>query len=311
MYEGRRVAVVVPAFNESAHVADVIMRMPQYVDLIVVVDDASTDATAQKAEEFGDPRVQVIRHPAQRGVGGATISGMRSALGRSADLIVKVDGDGQMDPARIADLLAPLVHEGYDYAKANRFLHSAALLQMPLPRLLGNFALTFLTKMASGYWHIFDPQNGFVAITANALRALDLDTIAEGFFFENDMLIHLNVFHRRVKDVPMPARYADEESHLRVNRVLLTFPPKLVRGFCRRLWEKYMLRDFSPIAVFWLVGAPLMLFGGTVGLLVWGNSLWSGRPASTGTVMLGILPFLIGFELILQAIILEIRESPR
>jgi hypothetical protein len=114
-----------------------------------------------------------------------------------------------------------------------------------------------------------------------------------------------------VKDVPMPAHYADEESHLRVNRILLSFPPKLLRGFCRRLWEKYMLRDFSPIAVFWLVGAPLMLFGGTVGLLVWGNSLWTGRPAATGTVMLGILPFLIGFELILQAVILEIRESPR
>lgn len=311
MYEGRRVAAVVPAFNESAHICDVIMRMPEYVDLIIVVDDASNDGTAQKAEEFGDPRVQVIRHPSQRGVGGATISGMRSALGRGADLMVKVDGDGQMDPTRIADLLAPLVHDGYDYAKGNRFLHSAALRQMPLPRLLGNFALTFLTKMASGYWHIFDPQNGFVAITANALRAVDLDAIAEGFFFENDMLIHLNIFHRRVKDVPMPAHYADERSHLRVNRILLTFPPKLLRGFWRRLWEKYMLRDFSPIAVFWLVGAPLMLFGGSVGLLVWGNSLWSGHPASTGTVMLGILPFLIGFELILQAIILEIRESPR
>jgi len=311
MFENRRVAAVVPASNESAHISDVITRMPAYVDLVIVVDDASTDGTAQKAEELGDPRVQVIRHPHQRGVGAATISGMRSALGRGADLVVKVDGDGQMDPDRIGDLLGPLVNEGYDYAKANRFLHSAALRQMPLPRLFGNFAMTFLTKMASGYWHIFDPQNGFVAITATALRTIDLDSVAEGFFFENDMLIHLNIFHRRVKDVPMPAHYADEESHLRVNRILLTFPLKLVRGFCRRLWEKYMLRDFSPIAVFWLVGAPLMLFGGTVGLLVWGNSLWTRHPASTGTVMLGILPFLIGFELILQAIILEIRESPR
>jgi len=311
MYEGRRVAAVVPAYNESAHITDVIMRMPEYIDLIIVVDDASSDATAKKAEDFGDPRVQVIRHTTQHGVGGATLSGMRSALGRAADLIVKVDGDGQMDPARISELLDPLVRDGYDYAKGNRFLHSAALRQMPTARLFGNFAMTFLTKLASGYWHIFDPQNGFVAITADALRTIDLDGIAQGFFFENDMLIHLNVFHRRVKDVPMPAHYADEESHLRVNRVLVTFPFNLLRGFRRRIWEKYMLRDFSPIAVFWLVGGPLMLFGGTVGLLVWGNSLWSGHPASTGTVMLGILPFLIGFELILQAIILEIRESPR
>lgn len=311
MYQGRRVAVVVPAYNESAHISEVISRMPDYVDLIVVVDDASTDGTAEKVEELGDPRVQVVRHPAQRGVGGATISGIRSALGRAADLIVKVDGDGQMDPARMSDLLDPLVRDGYDYAKANRFLDSAALRQMPLPRLLGNFALTFLTKLASGYWHIFDPQNGYVAITGEAARALDLEGIAQGFFFENDLLINLNVFHRRVKDVPIPAHYGDEQSKLRLNRVLMTFPLKLLSGFCRRIWEKYMLRDFSPIALFWVVGAPLMIFGGTVGLLVWTNSLWSGRPASTGTVMLGILPFLIGFELILQAIILEIRESPR
>jgi glycosyltransferase involved in cell wall biosynthesis len=311
MYEGRRVAAVVPAYNESAHISEVILRMPDYVDLIVIVDDASTDGTAQKAESMGDPRVQIVRNPAQRGVGGATLAGIRSALGRAADLIVKVDGDGQMDPARMVDLLQPLVREGYDYAKANRFLHSVALRQMPLPRLMGNFALTFLTKLASGYWHIFDPQNGYVAITADAARALDLDNIANGFFFENDMLINLNVFHRRVKDVPIPAHYGDEESKLRLNRVLMTFPFQLARGFCRRIWEKYMLRDFSPIAVFWVVGAPLMIFGGSIGMLVWGHSLWSGRPASTGTVMLGILPFLIGFELILQAIILEIRESPR
>lgn len=311
MYEGRRVAAVVPAFNEAAHISEVILRMPEYVDLIVIVDDASVDATTQKATDMGDPRVQVIRHASQHGVGGATLSGIRSALGRAADLIVKVDGDGQMDPTRMSDLLDPLVHDGYDYAKANRFLHSAALQQMPLPRLLGNFALTFLTKLASGYWHIFDPQNGYVAITADAARELDLDTIARGFFFENDMLIHLNVFHRRVKDVPIPAHYGNEESKMRLTRILMTFPFNLARGFCRRIWEKYMLRDFSPIAVFWVVGAPLMIFGGIVGLAVWINSLWSGHPASTGTVMLGILPFLIGFELILQAIILEIRESPR
>lgn len=311
MYEGRRVAAVVPAYNESAHIADVIRAMPQYVDLIIVVDDASTDATAQKAEAAADPRVQVVRHAVQRGVGGATLSGIRSALGRGADLIVKVDGDGQMDPGRMHELLDPLVREGYDYAKANRFLHSEALRQMPLPRLLGNFALTFLTKLASGHWHIFDPQNGYVAITGDAARAVDLDRIAEDFFFENDMLIQLNVLHRRVKDVAIPARYGNEESKLRLSRVLVSFPPRLLRGFCRRIWEKYVLRDFSPIAVFWLVGAPLMIFGGAVGLLVWAHALWSGKPASTGTVMLGILPFLIGFELILQAIILEIRESPR
>jgi hypothetical protein len=236
---------------------------------------------------------------------------MRHALERGADLVVKVDGDGQMDPRRIVELLEPLVHGGYDYTKGNRFLHSEALRKMPVPRLLGNFGMTFLTKLASGYWHIFDPQNGFVAATASTLRGLDLANLAQGFFFENDMLIQLNVLGARVKDVAMPAHYGNEESSLSIRRIALTFPPQLTRGFFRRIWRKYVLRDFSPIAVFWLVGLPLMFFGGLFGMTTWSVSLWSGEAASTGTVMLSVLPFLIGFELILQAVILEIRESPR
>ena len=311
MYEGQRVAAVVPALNEAAHIAEVLGRMPAYLDWIIVVDDHSSDDTAAIAQRFGDGRVQVIRHGTQQGVGAATVSGMRRALELGADLIVKVDGDGQMDPSKMGALLDALIHEGYDYAKANRFLHTAELREMPRARLLGNFALTFLTKLASGYWHVFDPQNGYVAARAATLHALDLGRLARGFFFENDMLIHLNVLGLRVKDVAMPAHYGDEDSALRVDRVLITFPFYLARGFCRRLWEKYVLRDFSPIAVFWLLGLPLMLFGGVFGGATWAHSLWSGRAATTGTVMLSVLPFLLGFQLVLQAIILEIRESPR
>jgi len=311
MYEGRRVAAVVPAYNEAAHIGQVLRRMPPCVDVIILVDDHSSDQTAATAEAIGDPRLQVIRHTHQRGVGGATVSGMQRALDLGADLLVKIDGDGQMDPGQIEVLLAPLVHEHYDYAKGNRFLHPTALRQMPRHRLIGNFLLTFLAKLASGYWHIFDPQNGYVAATADTLRRLDLSRLAPGFFFEDSMLIHLNVYNFRVKDVPMEARYGDEHSSLRVNRVLLTFPFYLARGLWTRIWEKYMLRDFSPIAVFWLLGTPLMLFGGLFGLFTWARSIWSGHAATTGTVMLSVLPFLLGFELILQAIILEIRESPR
>ncbi len=302
---------MMPALNEATHIGDVIRRTPTCVDLIVVVDDGSTDNTAAAAYSVGDSRVQVIRHPARAGVGGATVSGMRRALDAGADLIVKVDGDGQMDPLRIESLLQPLVRDGYDYAKGNRFLHPHALREMPRHRLIGNFIMTFLTKLASGYWHIFDPQNGYVAAKAATLRALDLGDLATGFFFENDMLIHLNILNLRVKDVPMPAYYGEEESSLRVNRVVATFPFYLARGLWTRIWEKYVLRDFSPIAMFWLLGLPLMVFGGILGGTTWIHSLWSGRPAATGTVMLSVLPFLLGFELILQAIILEIRESPR
>jgi len=311
MFEGQRIAAVVPALNEASHIGDVLRRMPALVDLIVVVDDGSTDGTGTTAEALGDPRIQVIRHPQRRGVGGATVTGMQRALENGADIVVKVDGDGQMDPTRMELLLAPLTRDGYDYAKANRFLDGRALKQMPVPRLIGNFAMTFLTKLASGYWHVFDPQNGYLAAKATALRALELPDIATGFFFENDMLIRLNILSCRVKDVPMPAYYGDENSSLRVNRILATFPFYLARGFCRRIWEKYMLRDFSPIALFWLLGFPLMMGGGLFGLATWVHSAVSGHAATTGTVMLSVLPFLIGFELILQAIILEIRESPR
>lgn len=311
MFEGYRVAVVVPAHNEAAHVGDVLRRMPAFVDLVVVVDDGSTDGTGEVVSRVDDARIRLIRHDRPRGVGGAVIAGARAALAAGAELIVKVDGDGQMDPERIEDLLRPLVHEGYHYAKGNRFLHATALRQMPVPRLLGNFALTFLTKLASGYWHVFDPQNGFLAIRAEALRAIDPDRVNPWFFFENDMLIRLNVFGFRVKDVPMPACYGEEQSSLPLERVLVRFPLYLARGFAWRVWEKYMLRDFSPIALFWLLGLPLLLFGFVFGMGTWAHSLASGVPASTGTVMLSVLPFLLGFELILQAIILEIRESPR
>lgn len=312
MFQGHKVAVVVPARNEAAHIVEVLRAMPEYVDLVIVVDDGSSDGTATVAQGVGDPRVRVLRRiEGPHGVGAAMVHGFRAALAEGADLVVKVDGDGQMDPARISLLLEPLVSQGYDYAKANRFLHTEALRQMPAVRLLGNFALTFLTKLASGYWHIFDPQNGFVAIRAARLEELPLAELATDFFFENDMLIRLNILGARVRDVPVPARYGNERSKLRVWAVMVSFPLRLAQGLLRRIWQKYVLRDFSPIAMFWLLGLPLLAFGFLFGLWHWVQSFRLGQPAPTGTVMLSVLPFLLGFELILQAIILEIRESPR
>jgi len=311
MYREARIAVVVPAHNEAGHVGDVIRRMPDYVDHIVVVDDGSSDHTGDVAREVGDARVQVIRHERAQGVGGATVAGMKTALDAGADVIAKVDGDGQMDPQLLSSLLDPLTQNGYGYAKGNRFLRREALRQMPRLRLIGNFLLTFFTKLASGYWRVFDPQNGYVAVRASALRQLDLDHLARGFFFENDMLVHLNILDVPVKDVSMPAFYGDEESKVRINRILVTFPLYLFRGFWFRIYEKYVLRDFSPIGLFWCVGAVLMVGSSLFGFATWAHSLYTHRAATTGTVMLSVLPFLIGFELILQAIILEIREGPR
>src|SRR5512143_3540101 len=214
MYKGHSVTIVVPAYNESRHVGQVIQTMPEFVDQIVVVDDCSTDDTVAAAVAPGDKRVIAMRLTKNEGVGGAMSTGYRRALELGSDIVVKMDADGQMLPEFLSHLLDPLIEGGYDYAKGNRFLAGESLGFMPKHRLIGNIVLTFLTKLASGYWHIFDPQNGYTAIRAAALGVLDLDRIHRRFFFENDMLVHLNFFRFRVKDVGIPARYADEKSHL-------------------------------------------------------------------------------------------------
>jgi len=177
MYKERYISVVVPAYNEEHFIGQVIAEVPSLVDHIIVVDDASSDATYARAKELSDPRVILLKNSANQGVGGSTLNGYRKALELGSDIVVKVDGDGQMPLDRLPNLLDAIVDEGYDYAKGNRFLESDPLQQMPKLRLLGNVILTFLTKLASGYWHIFDPQNGFTGIQAHCLKALDLNAI--------------------------------------------------------------------------------------------------------------------------------------
>lgn len=311
MFRDARVQVVIPAYNVADHIADVLKGLPDFVDAITVVDDGSADATAEAARAVEDPRVVVIRHPVNRGVGAAMITGFREALRRADGIIVKMDGDGQMDPAQLPRLLIPITDGHCDYTKGNRFLFDRELSVMPRHRLAGSFVLTFLTKLASGYWNVFDPQNGYLAIHAAALRLLDLDRLSKRYFFENDMLINLNIFNVRVMDVALPARYGRERSSMSIGRVLCSFPFHLFRGYWYRFYRKHVLRDFSPVALFVLTGLPLLSFGTCFGAYTWLQSYLQNQFASTGTVMLSVLPFIIGFELILQAIVLEIRETPR
>ena len=311
MYKGRRVAVVIPAYNVAPQIARVIEGIPEFIDDILVVEDAATDQTARIVQALSEPRLTLVQHAVNQGVGGATVTGFRLALERGADIIVKMDGDGQMDPELLPSLLEPIVSEGFAYAKGNRFLREDALRDMPKIRLFGSFCLTFLSKLASGYWHVFDPANGYVAIDATMLRKLPFQRIARRHFFENDMLIHLNVFRARVRDVSMPARYGDEQSSMRVSRVLVTFPLFLLKGFWYRIYERHVLREFSPVAVFWVLGSALLAWGTVFGALTWMSSIWLDRAATTGTVMLSVLPFIMGFQLVLQAILTEIQESPR
>ena len=309
MYKGRRVAVVVPAFNEERFIGGVLGTMPAFVDRVVVVDDGSGDSTAAIAASFGDPRVTVLRAEHNRGLGAAMRLGYRAALEDGAELIAKMDGDGQMAPEYLSRLLDALVDDAYDYAKGNRFLLADSLKTMPAVRLVGNMGLTFLTKLASGYWHVFDPQNGYTAIRAECLRRLDLEAVYDGYFFENDMLIQLSLRDARVTDVPVPARYGDETSGLNPLDVGLRFPYLLTRRFFTRIVLKYVLRDFSPIALFLLLGLALFGWGTGFGVYIWIRSYVTGHATPTGTIMLVLLPLILGFQLLLQAIVLDIQES--
>jgi glycosyltransferase involved in cell wall biosynthesis len=310
VYRDTRIHVVIPAYNVAGRIGGVLKGLPEFVDAITVVDDGSHDGTAEAACAASDPRIRVLRHTVNQGVGGAMISGFLDALASGDGIVVKVDGDGQMDPAMLPVLLDPIVDGRCGYAKGNRFLFARELTTMPRHRVVGNFVLTFLTKVASGYWHVFDPQNGYLAITSDTLRLLELDRLSRRWFFENDMLINLNVFSVPVADVPMPSRYGDEHSSMNIGRVLVSFPFHLLRGYCSRFYRKYVLRDFSPVALFVLTGLPLLMFGVVFGGYTWFESWRLNRFASTGTVMLSVLPFTVGFQLLLQALVLEIRDSP-
>jgi glycosyltransferase involved in cell wall biosynthesis len=311
VYKGHRVAVVVPAFNEESLILGVVASVPDFVDHIIVVDDCSTDRTRQVVEEACDPRTTLLMTDRNAGVGGATVAGYEKALALDASIVVKMDGDGQMRPEHLYRLLDAIADEGYAYAKGNRFLDPEFLPQMPRHRLIGNIVLTFMTKLATGYWQIFDPQNGYTAINAETLRGLDLSRLHSRFFFENDVLFQLSLRDARVKDLAIPSRYGAEVSSLSAIQSAITFPNLLLRRFFSRVWFKYVIRDFSPVALFLFTGLLLLAWGVTFGAVIWVHSIQTSRAATTGTVMLSVLPVVLGFQLLLQAIVLDIQHSPK
>jgi glycosyltransferase involved in cell wall biosynthesis len=307
---GRKVTVVIPAYRAAATIADVIAAMPEFVDAIVVVDDASPDDTSRICSSLNESRLVLVRHERNQGVGGAMATGFRAALERGPDIVVKMDADGQMGPSYLQALLAPLVHGRFDYAKANRFYDCEELARMPLPRRWGNVALSFLNKVASGYWNVYDPQNGYVAVTAETLSRLDLDSLDRGYFFENSMLIQLNVISARVAEVPIPARYAGEGSSMDLKRILVQFPWKLFRGWLMRVRLKYFGMDFSPVAVLLVIGGLLLVGGVGYGAYEWTKNAIRGVATPAGTVMVAALPTLLGAQLLLTALLLEISQTP-
>jgi dolichol-phosphate mannosyltransferase len=306
------IAVVIPCYRVKREINEVLASLPPYLKHIIVVDDASPDETAdvvRKATQE-DHRILLIRHQKNQGVGGATLTGFRRALELDAQIIVKVDGDGQMDMAYLPDLLMPLIEARADYTKGNRFRDFKALQKMPLIRRVGNMALGFLTKAATGYWNLLDPTNGFVAVRSNVLAQLSFDQIDRSFFFETSMLANLYLIKAVVKDVPLPARYQGEISNLAIHKIVLEFPLKLLKTFIRRLILKNWIYDFSMESIYILTGLPLLLFGLIFGISRWIFYASRDIPAPTGTVMLPTLSVLLGVQFLIAAIEIDLRSTP-
>jgi dolichol-phosphate mannosyltransferase len=305
-------AVVIPCYRVSTHILAVLAKIGPEVCRIYVVDDCCPEQSgALVAAQCSDPRVMVLQHAENQGVGGAVMSGYQRAIEDGMDVLIKLDGDGQMDPALIAELVAPILVGQADYTKGNRFYNLEEIKAMPKVRLFGNAVLSFMTKFSSGYWDVFDPTNGYTAIHSDVARHLPFARISRRYFFESDMLFRLNTLRAVVVDVPMDACYADEKSSLHISRVVGEFLFKHTRNFCKRIFYNYYLRDLSLGSFELPLGLLLLLFGCSYGLYHWGISAQAGEPTPAGTVMLAAMPVLMGLQLVLAFIGQDIASVPR
>lgn len=311
MLNHKKIAVVIPCYRVAGFVEGVVRSIPDFVDHIIVVDDCCPENSGMMLEKLNITNVIVLFHEHNLGVGGAVKNGYKKALELNADIVVKVDGDGQMDPDYMQTLIAPLLHDKADYTKGNRFKDFNALKEMPNIRLFGNSVLSFLVKVSSGYWKIMDPTNGYTAIGKKALQGIELDSIADRYFFETDMLIHLNIENCVVKDIPIPAKYGDEKSSLNITKVLFQFPPKLLKRFFKRIFYRYFIYDFNMGTIYLIFGFPMFLFGLLFGSYRWYLSIAENVENSTGTVMLSVLPIILGVQFLLQAISIDMDLTPK
>ena len=303
-----RAGVVIPAYRARETVASVLAGLPSEVQEVFVVDDASPDATGDEVLALAHRGVRLIRHDRNLGVGGAVKTGYRAALEAGCDVIVKMDADGQMDPAFLPDLVRPLLTGEAGYAKGNRLWSLTASRSMPRRRLLGNLFLSMATKAVSGYWNVLDPSNGFTAIRADVLRRLDWVHVEDRYFFETSMLVELHLLRVPVRDVLMPARYDGAASSLRLIPTAVDFSRRLLRSLLRRVALEYFLLDFRPGTVFGLMGAVLALFGAIFGGYHWYRGEVTGVSTLPGTVMVAAVPFIVGVQLLLQAVLLDMAE---
>ncbi|CAA9893014.1 Glycosyl transferase family 2 [Candidatus Methylobacter favarea] len=306
------IAVVIPCYRVTNHVLNVIEKIGAEVSVIFAVDDACPDGSGDFiVKNCLDDRVVVLRNSQNLGVGGAVLTGYRAAIEAGAEVIVKIDGDGQMDPGLIPAFVAPIIAGDADYTKGNRFFDLEEIRAMPKVRLFGNAVLSFMTKLSSGYWDLFDPTNGYTAIQADVVRHLPFDKISCRYFFETDMLFRLNTLRAVVMDVPMDAQYGDEISNLKISKIVGEFLFKHIRNFSKRIFYNYYLRDMSLASIELPMGLLLLISGGGYGSYHWINSLQKGVTTPAGTVMLAVLPILMGTQLILAFLAYDIANVPR
>ncbi|WP_397362238.1 glycosyltransferase family 2 protein [Olleya sp. R77988] len=310
MLNQNKIAVIIPYYNASKHIISVLEKLPEFIDVVYVVDDCSKEAFPKKTEEQF-PKVIYIKHDSNLGVGGATKTGFKYAIKDKIDVVVKVDADDQMDTKYIKSLVLPLIDQQAEYAKGNRFRDFKALKKMPFVRKAGNLGLSFLTKAATGYWNNFDPTNGFFAVKTKTLEQLDFDNIANRYYFETSLIAELYFQEARIKDVPMPAIYGDEKSSMSVWKMPFVFLPKLFKTFIKRIFKSYFVYDFNISSIYILLGMPLFLFGFIYGIYTWWYYSSKAVFAPTGTIMLVTLTIIIGFQLLLQAVHYDIIKAPK
>jgi dolichol-phosphate mannosyltransferase len=306
-----KIAVVIPSYKVKNHILDVINGISSDVCCIYVVDDCCPDGSGGFVKEHcRDARVIVINHEKNQGVGGAVMTGYKEAINAGMDIIVKIDGDGQMDPALILDFVLPIIQKEADYTKGNRFFDLEDVKSMPRIRLFGNAILALMTKLSSGYWNLFDPTNGYTAIHADVARRLPFEKISKRYFFESDMLFRLNILRAVVLDIPMEAKYGNEISNMNISKIMGEFLRKHFRNFFKRLFYNYYLRDLSLASIQLPLGALFMLFGVLFGSYQWLLSLRLHIVTPSGTVMLSALPIIIGLQFILAFLGHDISSVP-
>ena len=308
-----KIAVVIPYYNATKHIASVINKLPSYIDTIYLVNDKSPEPIPLNELKLNKNfnKLLVIDLDRNTGVGGATKQGFFKAMEEGMEFVIKVDADDQMDTSYIPNLLEPLINDHADFAKGNRFRDFRALHRMPFARKSGNLFLSFLTKIATGYWNNFDPTNGFFAVKTSLFKNANFKNISNRYYFETSLLSEMYFQNARIKDVPMPAIYGDENSSMTVWKIPFIFTPKLLKTFVKRIIKTYFIYDFNMSSIYIILGLPLFLFGVIYGSYKWWYYSSVSELAPTGTIMLVTLSVILGFQLLLQAIHYDIMRTPK